>query len=206
MLSLPSTPPSAPPAAYRPTLAADAVRSVSPLRALEPPEAISKERSRAENQTPPGVVVAPGVEQLQRLVATQSPSASLGLTPNNDPAPPNLATPPKAANQPPAEKTEIQKALDVQIRDLLVNVWKASAKAVDFLLNRQEASAEAADALTPPTPSAVPGKKSGRVTVSSLQVDARDAGAQQAIQSYTASGSAAPESGRATGRIVNLSA
>jgi hypothetical protein len=38
--------------------------------------------------------------------------------------------------QPPVEKSQVQKALDTQIKGLLSNVWKASARAVDFLLGR----------------------------------------------------------------------
>ncbi len=206
MLPLPSTPPSVPPpSGYRPTLAADAVRSVSPLRALEPPAAISKERSRAENQTPEGVVVSPGVMRLQRLATRSEAVDSLGVRADSAP----VAAEASAANRPPAEKTEIQKALDLQIRDLLVNVWKASAKAVDFLLNRQELAAGQAElAAQPAGPSsgAPGGKKTAARSTSSLLTDRTDSSTQQAIQSYTASGSASSEVGRGTGRIVNLSA
>lgn len=119
----------------RPSLVADAVRPSSPLKAIEPTTAVSKERSRAENKTPEaGTSAQMAVAALAAapVEAAASQQARLSAERNTLKA----QAPVQSDEQPPVEKTQVQKALDTQIKGLLSNVWKASARAVDFLLGR----------------------------------------------------------------------
>lgn len=130
MLTVPNAS-STPVAVPRPSLVVEAVRPVATPRAIEPTTAVSKERSRAESTVPDSYTAVPAV------VYTQQGAVPKRL--ERAPSVPAQAPPQEAAprEEPPAEKSEIQKAMETQIKDLLVNVWKASAKAVDFLLQRQ---------------------------------------------------------------------
>ena len=133
MLSLSSIQSVTPPPMARPSLVVDAARTSSqpsPLQVVEPATAVSKERARVENKLPePGVSVQVSAAawvagQTQAADANKAQRAKFEPKPAPD-------------NQPPAEKSPIQKALDTQIKGLLSNVWKASGKAVDFLLGRE---------------------------------------------------------------------
>lgn len=122
---------STPVAAPRPSLVIEALRPVATSRAIEPTTAVSKERSRAESSVSDSYSVAPAVVYTQQGAVHKRLERASSV--------PAQAAPQEAAprEKPPAEKSEIQKAMETQIKDLLVNVWKASAKAVDFLLQRQ---------------------------------------------------------------------
>jgi hypothetical protein len=130
MLTMPNVS-STPVAVPRPSLVVEAVRPVATPRAIEPTTAVSKERSRAESSVPDSSSAVSAVVYTQqgavpkRLERGSSVPAQVA---------PQEAVP---REEPPAEKSEIQKAMETQIKDLLSNVWKASAKAVDFLLQRQ---------------------------------------------------------------------
>jgi len=111
----------------RPVSMAEVVRSVAPQRTIEPTTAVSKERSRSENNTS---------DTSDTSAATGAFYTSKG---NNKGFERDRASELALAHrdqetQPPAEKSEIQKAMEVQIKELLSNVWKASAKAVAFLI------------------------------------------------------------------------
>lgn len=131
MLSLPSINTTSPPVlASRPALVSDAVRSASSTgsaSAIEPTSAISKQRSKVDNkkdQQP--------TESSQLLLSEQAArKRSADGTVNGA-----EARSPK--DEPPSEKNPVQKALEIQIRDLLTNVWNASGRAVDFLLGRDD--------------------------------------------------------------------
>lgn len=133
MLSLSSIQSVAPPPMARPSLVVDAARTSSqpsPLQVVEPATAVSKERARVENKLPePGVSVQVSAAA---WVAGQTQAADANKVQRAKSEPK-----PAADNQPPTEKSPIQKALDVQIKGLLTSVWKASGKAVDFLLGRE---------------------------------------------------------------------
>lgn len=134
MLSLPSVS-STTSVVSRPFLVADAaVRPTSDVRAIEPTSAVSKERSKVDGRAPEGLLQS----------AQANPSAQVRLSSNRDDAVAYARsnapeTPVRArSEQPPTERSDIQKAMDTQIKELFSNVWKASAKAVDFLLGRPE--------------------------------------------------------------------
>jgi len=119
----------------RPSLVVESVRPVANPRAIEPTTAVSKERSRMEK--PVSDSSAAGTAVVYTLTGAVSNGSErtqndLTLKAERD------ALEAEKAKEPPAEKSEIQKAMDQQIKDLLVNVWKASAKAVDFLLKRED--------------------------------------------------------------------
>jgi hypothetical protein len=185
MLSLPSINTTSPPVlASRPALVSDAVRSASSTgsaSAIEPTSAISKQRSKVDSkkdQQP--------TESSQLMLSEQAArKRSTDGTVNG-----GEVRPPK--DEPPSEKNPVQKALEVQIRDLLTNVWSASGRAVDFLLGRddtllektlrevqmpakEDPLAEAAKSSTSSKDKPLPGKKSS---------------AAETVQSYNASGTA----------------
>ena len=126
MLTMPNVS-STPVAVPRPSLVVEAVRPVATPRAIEPTTAVSKERSRAESSVPDSS------SAVLAMVYTQQGAVPKRLE-RGSAVPAQEAAP---REEPPAEKSEIQKAMETQIKDLLSNVWKASAKAVDFLLQRQ---------------------------------------------------------------------
>jgi hypothetical protein len=119
----------------RPSLVADAVRQSSPLKAIEPTTAVSKERSRAENKTPEAGTSAQVAAAARAAVPAQA-AAVQQAKPSAEGKAQQAQAPVPLNEQPPAEKSQVQKALDTQIKGLLSNVWKASARAVDFLLGR----------------------------------------------------------------------
>lgn len=126
MLSLPSVS-STPSVVSRPVLVADAaVRTAGVARAIEPTTAVSKERSRVDVRVPEGVTKASPTESS----STQAVQAATVR-----------AATAAEAQQPPVERSAVQKAMDTQIKELFSSVWKASAKAVDFLLGRDEPTA-----------------------------------------------------------------
>ena len=119
----------------RPSLVADAVRPSSPLKAIEPTTAVSKERSRAENKTPEAGTNAQVAAAARAAVPAQA-AAVQQAKPSAEGKAQQTQAPVPLNEQPPVEKSQVQKALDTQIKGLLSNVWKASARAVDFLLGR----------------------------------------------------------------------
>lgn len=119
----------------RPSLVADAVRPSSPLKAIEPTSAVSKERSRAENKTPEAGTNAQVAAAARAAVPAQA-AAVQQAKPSAEGKAQQAQAAVRSNEQPPVEKTQVQKALDTQLNGLLSNVWKASARAVDFLLGR----------------------------------------------------------------------
>lgn len=171
----------------RPVSMAEVVRSVAPLRTIEPTTAVSKERSRAENNTS-DASAAEGVFYTSKgknkgWAEGRSPDLSLDRRDQD--------------NQPPAEKSEIQKAMEAQIKELLSNVWKASAKAVDFLLQR-EATDASASALTTLEPAAVLGKNAAAVTA------AQSSMANGTVVSYNAQGGRLSDAATPAGQLIDV--
>lgn len=184
----------------RPSLVADAARPSSPQRAIEPTTAVSKERSRAENKIPEAGTSA------QLAAATRaavSPQVALQQVKQaNDGATQQEQSSTQQTEQPPAEKTQIQKALDTQIKSLLSNVWKASAKAVDFLLGRDavEQSTQAAEEASQHQANIWPVMKPGK--------DGKGAAAStdtaSAVLSYTSKGGTDNGAVDSRGRILDF--
>lgn len=172
----------------RPALVTDAARPVSPLAEIRPTSAVSKERAKVESRQKDAVPetgaqlqaeqVASAQEMLAQRLAARAKSEA-----NNTP------TPAKAEDQPPSRKNPIQEALETQIKDVLSTVWKASGRAVDFLLGRQESLMDQTlkevelpreiEYLSAPPP--LLGSSGGTPNVT--------ASAAAAVQSYTAKGS-----------------
>jgi len=194
MLSMPSVSPTSN-LVTRPVLVAEAVRPAAPMRAIEPTTAISKERSRAENpaadastRAASAVYTAAGT-QAQRTDGKRDLSAQ---------AEQQAAQEAKDKEQPPVEKSEIQKAMETQIKDLLVNVWKASARAVDFLLQRDSESTESGSRISL-TPAELLGKKAKD------DKDAQEPGNTTAtLMSYTAQGGKLSEEKQAAGQLIDV--
>ncbi len=196
----------------RPSLVADAARPSSPsspLKAIEPTTAVSKERSRAENKTPEAGMSA----QLAAAArAAVSPQATVQQAKQSTDGTKQQQTQSgiQPTEQPPAEKTQIQKALDAQMKSLLSNVWKASARAVDFLLGRdavQQAAqasqgsqaAQAAEAASQHQADLWPVLKSGK----NGKGTAAQADPASAVLSYTSKGGTANGTVDSRGRIVD---
>ena len=121
----------------RPALTQEAARSASPLAEIQPATAISRERSRTEAKPKDPAAVGELAQQTQAeqsVAAEQQGAAQKAATRNGLPT---TDTQPQS-DKPPSDKNSIQKAMDVQIKDVLNTVWKAGGKAVDFLLGRQE--------------------------------------------------------------------
>lgn len=204
MLSVSSIQTVSPTPVVRPSLVADAARAStvsSPLKAIEPTTAISKERSRAENKTPEAgtsaAIALAGRASLSpqtgaQAVKQQGPSGNQQALQANTPEP----------EQPPAEKSQIQKAMDTQVKSLLSNVWKASARAVDFLLGRDavEQSAQAAERASKLQAEIWPILKQN--TSSKAATSSADSAA--AMLSYTSKGGADKGAADSRGRIVDL--
>lgn len=177
----------------RPALVAEAVRPAAPLQAIEPTTAVSKERSRAENQASNA-----SSEVVDALYAAAGKKRA-GLQAGNgggqvDSLAQGQNTPPK----PPAEKSEIQKAMELQIKELLTNVWKASAKAVDFLLQRDSTAASQMP-LTTLEPTALLGKKAADAA------RAGDANTKGVVLAYNArGGSTTEETAASTGQMLDV--
>jgi hypothetical protein len=114
------------PAVTRAVVPTELARAATRVQWIAPAPAITKDRNTVKNQVPDGLVLsdrALALAQQDGLLQQSSPSAA-ERAPSTDGVP--------------VAKTPVQKALDVQIRELLTTVWKASAAAVDFLLNREQ--------------------------------------------------------------------
>lgn len=121
----------------RPALTQEAVRSASPLAEIQPATAISRERSRVEAkpQNPATVAEQANQTQAEQAVAAEQQAAAQKAAGRNG----NQGTAFQSSSEkPPSEKNSIQKAMEVQIKDVLNTVWKASGRAADFLLGRRE--------------------------------------------------------------------
>lgn len=172
----------------RASLVADAVRPSSPLKAIEPTTAVSKERSRAENKVPDAGTNAQLAAAARAVAVSQQAAVQSTQTGTEGGSQRQSQTTGQQADQPPVEKTPIQKALDTQIKSLLSNVWKASAKAVDFLLGRDaiEQSTQAAEAASQLQADIWPVMKIGKDNKGA----AATTDASSAVLSYTSNGSA----------------
>lgn len=172
----------------RASLVADAVRPSSPLKAIEPTTAVSKERSRAENKVPDAGSNAQLAAAARAAAVSQQAAVQSTQTGTEGGSQRQSQTTGQQADQPPVEKTPIQKALDTQIKSLLSNVWKASAKAVDFLLGRDaiEQSTQAAEAASQLQADIWPVMKMGKDDKGSA---AATTDTSSAVLSYTSKGS-----------------
>lgn len=188
----------------RPSLVADAARPSSPsspLKAIEPTTAVSKERSRAENKTPEAGTSAQLAAAARAAVSPQA-AVQQAKQATDGAKQPQAQSSTQPTEQPPAEKTQIQKALDAQIKSLLSNVWKASAKAVDFLLGRDVAdqSTQAAEKANQLQADIWPVMKSGK--------NGKGATAQadtaSAVLSYTSKGGTDNGAVDSRGRILDF--
>lgn len=171
----------------RASLVADAVRPSSPLKAIEPTTAVSKERSRAENKVPDAGTNAQLAAAARAAAVSQQAAVQSTQTGTEGGSQRQSQTTGQQADQPPVEKTPIQKALDTQIKSLLSNVWKASAKAVDFLLGRDaiEQSTQAAEAASQLQADIWPVMKMGKDNKGAAAVT----DTSSAVLSYTSNGS-----------------
>ena len=188
----------------RPSLVADAVRPSSPLKAIEPTTAVSKERSRAENKTPEAgtsAQVAAAARAAVPAEAAASQQARALAERNTLKAQATV----QSNEQPPVEKTQVQKALDTQIKGLLSNVWKASAKAVDFLLGRDtvEQAKQASEAAQQLQEDIWPILKADK-NVKAASSGSGENGAASAVVAYTAKGSAHSGKADPLGQILNF--
>lgn len=121
----------------RPLLASDtALRVPNAPRAIAPTTAVSKERSTVEARVPEGMTRA-----APQASASAAPAPAVAAVPARQSTAPRVTAPAETTQQPPGERSAVQKAMDTQIKDLFSSVWKASAKAVDFLLSRPEPTA-----------------------------------------------------------------
>jgi len=170
----------------RPVSMAEVVRAVALPRTIEPTTAISKERSRSENNTSESAATAGVYTTKGKSKTAEDVRASDLSVVRQDPE-----------DQPPAEKSEIQKAMETQIKELLSNVWKASAKAVDFLLQRETVKANE-QALTSLEPAALLGADTAAVAAAS------GANANGAVISYNAQGGKLSEESTATGQWIDV--
>lgn len=203
MLTMPSVS-SASNLVTRPVLVAEVVRPAAPQRAIEPTTAVSKERSRAENKAPDTSTAAASAlytpsgksKAADRANGVNGTNGTNGTSGANAEAT-RAAEEARNKEQPPAEKSEIQKAMEAQIKELLANVWKASAKAVDFLLQR-DSEAAGENAVTTLEPAALLGKKAGAAA------GASDAPAKNAVVAYNAQGGRLSEETAAAGQLLDV--
>ena len=200
MLTMPSVS-SASNLVTRPVLVAEVVRPAAPQRAIEPTTAVSKERSRAENKAPDTSTAAASALYTPSGKSKAAERAN-GVNGTNGTSGANAeatraAEEARNKEQPPAEKSEIQKAMEAQIKELLANVWKASAKAVDFLLQR-DSEAAGENAVTTLEPAALLGKKAGAAA------GASDASTQNAVVAYNAQGGRLSEETAAAGQLLDV--
>lgn len=200
MLTMPSVS-SASNLVTRPVLVAEVVRPAAPQRAIEPTTAVSKERSRAENKAPDTSTAAAGALYTPSGKSKAAERAN-GVNGTNGTSGANAeatraAEEARNKEQPPAEKSEIQKAMEAQLKELLTNVWKASAKAVDFLLQR-DSEAAGENAVTTLEPAALLGKKAGAAA------GASDAPAKNTVVAYNAQGGRLSEETAAAGQLLDV--
>ena len=186
----------------RPALVADSVRPSSPLPAIEPTTAVSRERSRAENKVPEGVPSNAGQPSGRpvKSAAARETLADRVLPPSSS----GPADSVQGDNQPPSEKTAVQKALETQVKSLLNDIWKASAAAVNFLLGRDEPTASQIAVSTEPL-SAIQQSLSGRKpfvgTVPQLPGSGNSLGGAGV---YSARGAGDTSSSNATGQLLDV--
>lgn len=220
MLSLSSVS-STPTVVPRPALTADsALRQTAAVLAIEPTTAISKERSRVEARVPEGVVMAnaaPQVVASSALPVLQGGGGTFERARSDrPPAGPTASTASAArtgaARSPQAEASPVQKAIDTQMKELFGAVWKASGKAVDFLLGRPEPTAAQVAASQEPmgailwSLTAAPGS---RFSPSELTVEPLPAPQQtpeQLGQMYSARGTSTGSALRSPGQLLNVQA
>ncbi len=200
MLTMPSVS-SASNLVTRPVLVAEVVRPAAPQRAIEPTTAVSKERSRAENKAPDTSTAAASALYTPSGKSKAADRAN-GVNGTNGTSGANAeatraAEEARNKEQPPAEKSEIQRAMEAQLKELLTNVWKASAKAVDFLLQR-DSEAAGENAVTTLEPAALLGKKAGSAAGVS------DAPAKNAVVAYNAQGGRLSEETAAAGQLLDV--
>lgn len=200
MLTMPSVS-SASNLVTRPVLVAEVVRPAAPQRAIEPTTAVSKERSRAENKAPDTSTAAASALYTPSGKSKAAERAN-GVNGTNGTSGANAeatraAEEARNKEQPPAEKSEIQRAMEAQLKELLTNVWKASAKAVDFLLQR-DSEAAGENAVTTLEPAALLGKKAGAAA------GASDAPAKNAVVAYNAQGGRLSEETAAAGQLLDV--
>lgn len=200
MLTMPSVS-SASNLVTRPVLVAEVVRPAAPQRAIEPTTAVSKERSRAENKAPDTSTAAASALYTPSGKSNAADRAN-GVNGTNGTSGANAeatraAEEARNKEQPPAEKSEIQKAMEAQLKELLTNVWKASAKAVDFLLQR-DSEAAGENAVTTLEPAALLGKKAGAAA------GASDAPTKNAVVAYNAQGGRLSEETAAAGQLLDV--
>lgn len=191
MLTMPSVS-SASNLVSRPALVAEVVRPATPPRAIEPTTAVSKERSRTDSKAPEASAVA-----VSALYSPTGKNKAADLTSGTNPGVSYAAEEALDEEQPPAEKSEIQKAMEAQIKELLINVWKASAKAVDFLLQRGSDTVRL-NPLTTLQPAELLGKKANAV------VDGADTSVLGAVISYDAQGGRLSDDAAATGQLLDV--
>lgn len=200
MLTMPSVS-SASNLVTRPVLVAEVVRPAAPQRAIEPTTAVSKERSRAENKAPDTSTAAASALYTPSGKSNAADRAN-GVNGTNGTSGANAeatraAEEARNKEQPPAEKSEIQRAMEAQLKELLTNVWKASAKAVDFLLQR-DSEAAGENAVTTLEPAALLGKKAGAAA------GASDAPTKNAVVAYNAQGGRLSEETAAAGQLLDV--
>lgn len=227
MLSLSSVT-SAPPAAPRPALMADAALrpAAAVARTIEPTTAVSKERSRVDTRAPdglsraeaapatasPSVVMALGMAAAQAPLRLPSRPALNGTGVNAGAQAAPAAPRPGAARSPQAEPSQVQKAIDTQIKDFFGSVWKASGKAVDFLLGRPEPTAAQVAASQQPMSAimwsltAQPGSRFSQAVLSEGAIPAPAEAPDQALPMYSSRGTSAAAPTQSPGQLLNVRA
>lgn len=186
----------------RPVLVADSVRPSSPLPAIEPTTAVSRERSRAENKVPEGVPANAGQAsgRTVKSAAARETLADRALPTSSSGA----VDPAQSNSQPPSEKTAVQKALETQVKSLLNDIWKASAVAVNFLLGRDEPTASQLAVSTEPL-SAIHQSLSGRKPfVGTLPQSSGSSSSSSGSGVYSARGAGDASSSNATGQLLDV--
>lgn len=208
MLSLPSVN-STPSVVSRPVLMVDAaLRPAAAARVIEPTTAISKERSRVETRSPEGlakpVVQGPAAPAPRPAAQAQAPaqvqSPTYGVTRSRPSLPPQ------------AEPTPVQKAVETQIKELFGAVWKASGKAVDFLLGRPEPTpAQVAAAQEPMSAimwslTAAPGSRFSQAALAAQTTPAPSQTPERVVELYSPKGTSELPSPTSRGQLLDVQA
>lgn len=203
MLSLPSVS-STSSVVSRPVLMVDAaLRPVAAARAIEPTTAISKERSRVETRSPEGLakpVVQATVAPAPRPSPQVPPPAYYGTVRSQPSLPPQ------------AEPTAVQQAVETQIRELFGSVWKASGKAVDFLLGRPEPTPAQVAASQEPMSAiiwsltAAPGSRFSQAALAAQTSPAPSQTPERVLEMYSPKGTAAAPAPISRGQLLDVQA
>lgn len=206
MLSLPSVN-STPSVVSRPVLMVDAaLRPAAAARAIEPTTAISKERSRVETRSPEGlakpVAQGPAASSARPTAQAQAQvqSPTYGVTRSRPSLPPQ------------AEPTPVQKAVETQIKELFGAVWKASGKAVDFLLGRPEPTpAQVAAAQEPMSAimwslTAAPGSRFSQAALTAQTTPAPSQTPERVVELYSPKGTSELPSPTSRGQLLDVQA